>query len=148
LIFWGAAVWLNTVVTRRSLQLQKVRAHNAELAAKLAHLTSECENLAATKVALKDDPVAVEREARTVFGLVRAGERTYTPINVSIRQLEQRRLGHCGIQHRLAGMLRLWSTDPVSFRYYSLGVLFTAMAAVLLLPAFRGTKRVTGPAAE
>ncbi len=148
LIFWGLAVWLNTVITRRSLRLERAQAHNDTLAAELAHLTSQCESLKATKAALREDPVAVEREIRTVFGMVRAGEQTYTPINVSIRQMEQRQLAQCGIEQRLGRMLRLWRTDPASFRYYSLAVLLTAMTVVLLMPVLRGTKMGATPGAE
>ena len=149
LIFWGLAVWLNTVITRRSLRLQEVQAHNAELAARLSHLTHQCESLAATKEALKRDPVIVEREIRTVFGMIRPGEQTYTPINVSIRQMEQRQqLAQCGIEDRLNRVLRLWRTDPVSFRYYSLAVLFTAMAVVLVMPMLRASKGCPVPVEE
>ena len=132
-LFLGCALWLTQVITRRGRSIDKLNAHNGALAAKLARLKQECITLNAMKAGLRVDPVCVERRIRTTFGLIREGERTYTPMRVSFRRAAPRKPVQSSRAHEGNRLLQGCRVDCRSLRFYLLSIIFSAMAGVFLM---------------
>ena len=137
LMFTAAALGLCATIVRRGNRLEQVRAHNAALSAKLGRLKQECSALERMAVALREEPVAVEREMRQTFGLVRDGEKTYSRVKVSFQRPARKRQPEPGIEQNTRRLMQALHMDSGDFRFAALSLIVGAMALVMFLSLYQ-----------
>ena len=127
----GATVVLCRAYAHRARELDGARAYNAGLAAKLGRLRQDCRMLKALGVALRHDPVCIERRMRQTFGVIRPGEKTYAPVKVTFKRAESPPPA-AGGRSRLCQLLSPTRGDSQGDRSLLLTAVFGLMGVMLL----------------
>ncbi len=81
------------IVTQKREERRALEVRQKELARKVDYLREETERLKKENIALVNDPIQIEREAREHYGYTKPGEITYKKNNFNISQLEDDKAG-------------------------------------------------------